>query len=165
VIVPPSAIYRPLFPEDYDQGDPYILAAPPEARSRFRYYVYTTGEDPVSGRAFPVYGSHDLITWRRLDEALTVGVRSSHWAPCVRYLPQLELPFVMLYSRAVGVGPEGHVGHTIRRAHASRPEGPFVDSGHILTGDLDFAIDPDVYRAPDGSLRLAFAMDFVEDEP
>jgi GH43 family beta-xylosidase len=35
----------------------------------------------------------------------------------------------------------------------------------VLTGDLDFAIDPDVYRAPDGSLRLAFAMDFVGDEP
>ena len=58
----PETFYRPLFPEDYDQGDPYILATPPEARSAFRYYVYTTGEDPVSGRAFPVYGSHDLVT-------------------------------------------------------------------------------------------------------
>ncbi|HLL49229.1 MAG TPA: hypothetical protein VK356_01055, partial [Thermomicrobiales bacterium] len=37
--------------------------------------------------------------------------------------------------------------------------------GHVLTEDLDFAIDPDIYRAPDGSLQLAFAMDFVEDEP
>src|SRR5215207_5080648 len=165
VIVPPSAAYRPLFPEDYDQGDPYIFVPPPEARSKFRYYVYTTGEDPVSGRAFPVYGSHDLVTWRRLDEALTVGLQSSHWAPCVWYLPQLDLPFVMLYSRAIGVGPEGHVRHTIRRAHARHAEGPFVDSGHVLTGDLDFAIDPDVYRAPDGSLQLAFAMDFVDDEP
>jgi hypothetical protein len=142
VIVPPSAVYRPLFPEDYDQGDPYILAPPPEARSQFPYYVYTTGEDPVSGRAFPVYGSHDLVTWHRLDEALIVGLQSSHWAPCVQYLPQLDLPYVMLYSRAVGVGSEGHVGHTIRRAHARHAEGPFVDSGHVLTGDLDFAIDP-----------------------
>jgi hypothetical protein len=40
-----------------------------------------------------------------------------------------------------------------------------VDSGHQLTPDLDFAIDPDVYRAQDGSLHLAFAMDFVEDAP
>jgi len=163
--VPPSALYRPLFPEDYDQGDPYLFAPPPEARSQFRYYIYTTGEDPVSGRAFPVYGSHDLVRWLRLDEALTVGLKSSHWAPCVRYLPGLELPYVMLYSWAIGVGAEGHVGHTIRRAHARHPEGPFVDSGHVLTGDLDFAIDPDVYRATDGSLRLAFAIDFVADEP
>jgi len=165
VVVPPSALYRPLFPEDRDQGDPYILAPPPAAQSRFRYYVYTTGEDPVSGRAFPVYGSHDLMHWQPLDEALIVGRQSSHWAPCVRYLPGLDFPFVMLYSRAVGSGAEGHVGHAIRRAHSRRPEGPFVDSGHVLTSDLDFAIDPDVYRHPDGSLKLAFAMDFVDDEP
>ena len=165
VIVPSSALYRPLFPEDLDQGDPFIFASPPQARSQFPYYVYTTGEDPISGRAFPVYASHDLETWTRLDDALTIEVQSSHWAPCVTYLPQLELPYVMLYSRAIGVGEEAHVGHTIRRAHAPCPEGPFVDSGHVLTEDLDFAIDPDVYRAPDGSLQLAFAMDFVEDEP
>lgn len=165
VIVPPGALYRPLFPEAHDQGDPYVLSLPSEARTRFRFYVYTTGEDPLSGRAFPVYGSHDLVSWQRLDQALVVGLESSHWAPCVQYVPDLELPFVMLYSRAVGVGAEGHVGHVIRRAHALRPEGPFVDSGHVLTGDLDFAIDPDVYRAPDGSLKLAFAMDFVADEP
>ncbi len=59
VIVPASAMYRPLFPEDYDQGDPYIFAPPPEAESQFRYYVYTTGEDPVSDQAFPVYACHD----------------------------------------------------------------------------------------------------------
>jgi GH43 family beta-xylosidase len=165
VIVPPSVLYRPLFPEDHDQGDPYIFALPPEAGTQFRYYVYTTGEDPASDRAFPIYGSHDLVSWQRLDDALTVGLESSHWAPCVQYLPDLELPYVMLYSRAIGVGAEGHVGHAIRRAHARQPEGPFVDSGHVLTGDLDFAIDPDVYHAPDGSLQLAFAMDFVDDEP
>ncbi len=163
--VPSSVLFRPLFPEDHDQGDPYILAPPPEAQTQFRYYVYTTGEDPVSSRAFPVYGSDDLIQWQRLDEALIVGKQSSHWAPCVQYLPGLEQPYVMLYSRAFGVGEQGHVGHTIRRAHSRHPEGPFVDSGHVLTGDLDFAIDPDVYRAPDGSLHLAFAMDFVADKP
>ena len=57
-----GAVYRPLFPEDYEHGDPYILT-PPEAQSQFRYYVYTSGADPVSGRAFPVYASHDLVTW------------------------------------------------------------------------------------------------------
>lgn len=157
--------YRPLLLEDRDQGDPFILAVPGDARVRFRYYVYTTGEDPVAGRAFPVYGSDDLATWTRLGEALRVGRESSHWAPCVRYLPNLDRPYVMLYSRAVGLGEQGHVGHVIRRADSDRPEGPFVDSGHELTSDLDFAIDPDVYRLPDGSLKVAFAMDFVDDEP
>jgi GH43 family beta-xylosidase len=71
----------------------------------------------------------------------------------------------MLYSRAVGVGELGHVGHAIRRADAVQPEGPFVDSGEVLTDDYDFAIDPDVYRLLDGSLKIAFAMDFVDDEP
>jgi hypothetical protein len=71
----------------------------------------------------------------------------------------------MLYSRAIGLGEEAHVGHAIRRAESAKPEGPFIDSGHVLTPDLDFAIDPDVYRLADGSLKLAFAMDFVKDEP
>ncbi len=164
-VVPAPSWYQPLFPEDQDQGDPYILSVPGAAGARFRYYVYTTGEDPVHGMAFPVYGSDDLLTWQRLSDALRVTQKSSHWAPCVRYLPELDLPYVMLYSRAVGVGERGHIGHTIRRAHSAHPEGPFVDSGHVLTPDLDFAIDPDVYRLPDGSLKIAFAMDFVEDEP
>jgi hypothetical protein len=160
-----SPAFRPLVPEDRDQGDPFVLAPPPGAGSQHRYYVYTTGEDPVGGRAFPVYASDDLRSWTPLGEALEIGRVSSHWAPCVRYLPGLPRPWVMLYSRAVGLGAEGHVGHAIRRADATAPEGPFVDSGEVLTPELDFAIDPDVYRLPDGTLKLAFAMDFVEDEP
>ncbi len=164
-VVPDDVLYRPLFPEDHDQGDPYALVPPPEAGARFRYYVYVTGEDPTAGTAFPVYGSDDLVRWENLGRSLEVGQATTHWAPCVCYLPKLPRPYVMLYSRAVGVGEQGHVGHVIRRADAERPEGPFVDSGHELTPDLDFAIDPDVYRLSDGSLKLAFAMDFVEDEP
>ncbi len=115
--------------------------------------------------AFPVYGSDDLVGWHRLGRALRTEHWGSHWAPCVRWVPGLARPYVMLYSRAIGVGEEGHIGHAIRRADATKPEGPFVDSGHALTPDLDFAIDPDVYRLPDGSLKVAFAMDFVADEP
>ncbi|HET8522443.1 MAG TPA: family 43 glycosylhydrolase [Thermomicrobiales bacterium] len=163
--LPPSAFGRPLYPEDRDQGDPYILALPPQAGARFRYYVYTTGENPRTGRAFPVYGSDDLLTWHPLGDALTMVRGGAHWAPCVRYIPNLDLPYVMLYSRSIGLGEQAHIGHAIYRAHSANPEGPFVDSGHVLTPDLDFAIDPDVYRLPDGSLKLAFATDFVADEP
>jgi arabinan endo-1,5-alpha-L-arabinosidase len=158
-------ILRPLFADDVDQGDPFALAVPTAAGARFRYYVYVTGPDATSGQAFPVYGSDDLAYWERLGFALQTEVVSSHWAPCVRYVAGLPRPFVMLYSRAVGIGEIGHVGHAIRRADAAMPEGPFVDSGEILTPDLDFAIDADVYRLPDGSLKVAFAMDFVDDEP
>ena len=108
----PSPAYRPLLPEPIDQGDPFVLAPPPEAGSRYRYYVYTTGEEPAGGRAFPVYGSHDLRTWARLGDALATERTSAHWAPCVRYVPGLARPYVMLYSRAAGVGERG-----ARRAH------------------------------------------------
>jgi hypothetical protein len=157
--------YRQLFPEDLDQGDPFILAIPSEADARFRFYVYTTGEEPSGGTAFPVYASNDLVTWQRLDDALQVGHISAHWAPCVQYVLELEFPYVMLYSRAIGLGEEAHIGHGIRRAHAKQPEGPFVDSDHLITPDIDFAIDPDIYRLADGSLKIAFALDFVDDEP
>lgn len=157
--------FRPLLPEPIDQGDPFLIEAPVSADAAHRFYTYTTGQDPTGGRAFPVYASDDLTTWRRLGDALATDRISSHWAPCVRHVPALPRPFVMLYSCAVGTGEAGHIGHTLRRADAEQPEGPFLDSGHVLTPDLDFAIDADVYRPPDGALRCAFAMDFVADEP
>ena len=162
-------LHRPLYPEERDQGDPYLLEAPQGAQiapgAPFRYYVYVTGEDAASGAAFPVYGSPDLIRWTALGYGLRGAPGKAHWAPCVRYVPGLARPYVMLYSRAVGVGEAAHIGHAIRRADAVVPEGPFQDSGEVLTPDLDFAIDPDVYRLPDGRLMLAFATDFVADAP
>ncbi len=155
----------PLYPADTDQGDPFVFVAPVNSDCRFQFYVYTTGEEPTEGSAFPVYASNDLATWQRLANALRVEQPSAHWAPCVRYVPGLEFPCVMLYSRALGLGEEAHIGHKIRRAHAKQPEGPFVDTGHVLTEDLDFAIDPEVYRLANGRLKIAFAMDFVDVEP
>ncbi len=157
--------YRPLYPEDADQGDPFPLVLPEGVEAAYRYYVYVT-TDVVTPKAFPVYGSNDLVTWKALGPSLVSdSTPRAHWAPSVTYVPGLERPFVMLYSRAVGVGPEAHIGHSIRRADSERPEGPFIDSGHVLTPGVDFAIDPDVYRAPDGSLCMAYAIDFVEDAP
>ena len=161
----PETYFRPLCPEDRDQGDPYGLSVPATARARFRYYAYVTGEDAAAGRAFPVYGSDDLVHWEALRPCLEADTTRAHWAPCVQYVPGLERPFVMLYSRGQGLGDAAHVGHQIRRADAAAPEGPFRDSGHVLTADLDFAIDPDVYRRQDGTLCLAFATDYVLDAP
>jgi GH43 family beta-xylosidase len=151
----------PLCPEpDVDQGDPFILEAPPEAARDFRYFVY------VSGSGFPVYGSRNLVDWTRVGESLAAPPPEAWcWAPCVRYVPGLARPWVMLYSRARGTGEvDGHRDHRIRRADSARPEGPFVDSGEVLTEGLDFAIDPDVHTGPEGPL-LTFAADYVTDEP
>ncbi|HXE57384.1 MAG TPA: family 43 glycosylhydrolase [Gemmatimonadales bacterium] len=162
---PRPVSYRPLHPDGLDQGDPYLLEVPEGVDAEHRYYLYVTGEPSVE-RTIPVYASDDLVTWRPLPPCLVADITPrAYWAPCVRYVPGLERPFVMLYSRAVGVGAAAHIGHTIRRADSLRPEGPFVDSGHVLTPGADFAIDPDVYALRDGVTRLAYATDFVDDEP
>jgi hypothetical protein len=160
-----QASYRPLHPEPRDQGDPFLLVAPCDGATPYHYYVYVTGEDEASGEAFPVYGSSDLLRWERLGWSLAGAAGRAHWAPCVRYLPGRARPYAMLYSVGAGLGEAAHIGHTIRRADATTPAGPFQDSGHILTPDLDFAIDPDLYAGPDGRLMLAFATDFVADAP
>ena len=151
----------PLCPEpDVDQGDPFLVETPAARGYDFRYYVY------VSGAGFPVYGSADLVDWTRVGESLAAGGEAWCWAPCVRHVPGLDRPWVMLYSRARGAGDvDGHRDHRIRRADSERPEGPFVDSGEVLTPDLDFAIDADVSAEPGGGLRLTFAADYVADEP
>lgn len=146
-----------------DQGDPFVVEAPAGATGS-RYYVY------VSAPGFPVYSGDDLLdpsSWRRVGESYPgLGRDRWCWAPCVRYVPTAPRPWVMLYSRAVGAGdPAGHQGHKIRRADAQQPQGPFRDSGEVLTAELDFAIDPDVRVTPHGQTRLVFATDFVQDEP
>lgn len=148
----------PLAPEpDVDQGDPYLIEAPPGSGGRFRWYVY------VSGAGFPVYGSDDLLTWTRVGDSLAGGGDAWCWAPCVRHRPGLARPWVMLYSRARGAGEvDGHRDHRLRRADAEQPEGPFVDSGEVLTPDLDFAIDADVSA---GDTLLTFAADYTTEEP
>lgn len=148
----------PLAPDpDVDQGDPYLVEAPPGSGGRFRYYVY------VSGAGFPVYGTDDLLAWTRVGDSLAAGGDAWCWAPCVRHRPGLARPWVMLYSRARGAGEvDGHREHRLRRADAQRPEGPFVDSGEVLTSDLDFAIDADVSA---GDTTLTFAADYTGQEP
>lgn len=163
--LPPDTFFRPLFPEDRDQGDPFIFAPPPDTGTRHRYYVYTTGQNPKAGTAIPVFASNDLASWERLGEGLEMPHAGAHWAPCVRHVPGLARPYVMIYSRSIGLGDQAHVGHRLYRADSERPQGPFADSGHILTPNTDFAIDADVYRLPDGALKIAYVVDMVADEP
>ncbi|MBB4635764.1 family 43 glycosylhydrolase [Longimicrobium terrae] len=171
--VPGPVSYRPLYPEAADQGDPYLLAIPEGVAAAHRYYVYVTRDETSDGRggtasagAFPAFASDDLETWRPIGPTLAGdATKYAFWAPCVRYVAGLERPYVMLYSHGAGLGEQAHIGHQIRRADAEQPEGPFIDTGHVLTPDADFAIDADVYAGPDGVMRMAYAIDFIQDEP
>jgi arabinan endo-1,5-alpha-L-arabinosidase len=152
-----------LAPEpDVDQGDPFLLCDDTGSRACFFVYVTSPG--------FPVYAADDLLdpaAWHRVGDSMPdMDPQRWHWAPCVRHVPGLNRPWVMLYSKARGSGPvDGHIEHRIFRADSESPTGPFIDSGEVLTPDLDFAIDPEVHRRADGSTWLYFAQDFVGDEP
>ena len=50
---PRPVSYRPLHPEDADQGDPYLLAVTDCVPAAHRYYVYVTSDATPEG-AFPV---------------------------------------------------------------------------------------------------------------
>jgi hypothetical protein len=167
-----QTLYRSLIEDHYDQGDPNIVEIPEPHRRKFafRYYAFIT-DDSDYGRhqhpfnTFPCYGSNDLFSWEFLEVALSTTDDATRWAPCVNYIPELERPFVMLYSKAKGKGEHSHVQHKIRRADSLLPEGPFVDSGEVLTDDFDFAIDPQIFLSADGRQRMAFATDFVSGHP
>ncbi len=155
-----------MFPEqDVDQGDPFIFRAPDDAGGAgFRYFVIVTSP------GFPVYGSDrptDPASWVRVGDSFPgVGVHPWAWAPCVRRVPDLDRPWVMLYSLAAGSGdPRGHQFHQIRRADSLLPEGPYRDSGEVLTADFPFAIDPDVAERADGTLYFSCAADYTDSAP
>jgi GH43 family beta-xylosidase len=159
------AVWSPLSPSSHDQGDPFVVRVPDGVAARHRYYVYTTGEGGRADGAFSVFASDTLQSFERLEHnALTANLKRAHWAPSVTYVEGLARPWVMLYSRGFGLGEEAHIGHQLRRADAERPEGPFADSGHVLSEAFDFAIDPDVFEL-DGRRMLAFAADYVADDP
>ncbi len=135
---------NPVYTHDFP--DPYVF------KFRGEYWAYCTGLRP-DGRAFGVMHSRDLVHWRELPGALTplAGNHPCYWAPEVVYRNGRCL---MYYS----VGNE-KLMH-IRVATAAHPAGPFEDSGHELT-HAEFAIDPHVYVADDGTRWLFYATDFL----
>src|ERR1041384_1385279 len=135
---------NPVYAQDFPA--PYVL------KFRGEYWAYCTSfwRD---GRAFGVMHSRDLINWRELAGALAPlpGNHPCYWAPEVVYR---NGRFLMYYS----VGNE-KLMH-IRVAVADHPAGPFVDSGRQLTNE-EFAIDPHVFVAADGTRWLFYATDFL----
>jgi beta-xylosidase len=120
------------------------------------YYAYGTDTLTESPRAFEVLRSKDLVTWDSLGRCLGDLERTSrdYWAPEVALHDGL---FHLYYS----VGVEDRE-HSIRVATATRPEGPFTDTGRILTPHERFAIDAHPFRDENGDWYLFYARDVLE---
>lgn len=168
--IPEHVYNRPLpitnkseMPKGDKQGDPFAFRDPVSGL----YYIYCTGENEKTGQACPVYRSEDLTSLEWVGYSLQSKPYVAHWAPAVYHIPELEYPYVMIYSHSSGWGHDGaHIDHALYRAHSKRPEGPFIPSGHQLTpASIDFAIDFDAFERPDGTWRCTFAIDFVDNDP
>ena len=121
------------------------------------YYAYGTVH--LSDCTLPVLRSPDLVSWTRLDDALTS--RGSDfdclWAPEVAHH---EGTYYMYYSAG---GDEGQ-GHQLRVATAPHPAGPFKDRDSVLTPDDPFSIDAHPFRDEDGTWYLFYSRDFLDSE-
>ncbi|AWN24485.1 glycoside hydrolase [Deinococcus irradiatisoli] len=133
-------------------ADPFVL------RAGNAYYAYGTGPRQAGERVFEVLRSEDLQEWTSLGGALEPlpGAAQDYWAPEVAAEGGR---FYMYYS--VGQGDQHH---QLRVAVAEHPQGPFQDSGVVLTPDEPFAIDPSPFRDEDGQWYLYFARDVLEGE-
>jgi beta-xylosidase len=133
-------------------ADPFVL------RVGDRYVAYGTG-GMVDGRAFEVLTSDDLVHWTSVGgalEPLAEHWATDYWAPEVAHA---DGAYFMYYS--VGTGDRGHL---LRVAVAERPEGPFEDTGIVLTPREHFAIDASPFRDDDGTWYLYYAHDVLEGE-
>ncbi len=130
-------------------GDPFVL------KHNGEYYAYGTG--PQGELAIPALHSRDLVGWRPLGDALTLrdDAFEALWAPEVAYD---NGTFYMYYSAG---GEEGE-GHQLRVAAATRPAGPFEDSGAVLTPEDPFTIDAHPFRDDDGQWYLYYCRDFLD---
>jgi beta-xylosidase len=139
---------NPVYPGSF--ADPFVL------QHDGWYYAYGTDNITESPRAFEVLRSRDLVTWNSLGRCLGDLIRTSrdYWAPEVALE---DGRFHLYYS--VGVGD---VGHAIRVAVGDKPEGPFEDSGHVLTPHERFAIDAHPFRDEDGTWYLFYARDVLD---
>lgn len=147
-----SATYtNPVYPHYF--ADPFVLL------HAGAYYAYGTGVTaPGTTRVFEVLTSRNLVHWRSLGHALEpLGDGSTdYWAPEVAFA---DGKFYLYYSAGMG-----DAGHRLRVAVAAQPDGPFVDSGVILTPNEPFAIDASPFQDDDGQWYLYYARGFLYGE-
>lgn len=123
------------------------------------YFAYGTADRQSDGNYFPVLTSTDLVDWHYVGGALQPlqdEKAVAYWAPEVA---ENNGKYYLYYSAGGGAGEH----HQIRVATASRPQGPFIDTGKILVPQEAFNIDPHPFKDPaTGKWHLFFAKDFFD---
>lgn len=109
--------------------------------------------------AFDLLRSDDFVNWTLLGTALELlppEYGNAYWAPEIAFA---DGRFWMYYS----VGREDKAHH-IRVAVSERPEGPYRDTGHLVTNPFacPFAIDGSPFQDDDGTWYLFYARDFLD---
>ena len=145
----------------------YGASMPDPSVIRYHGYYYafgTTGNERTpDGRVFTALKSRNLVEWETLGGALvppSPDRRVQYWAPEVTHN---QGTFYLYYAMG-GLEPEKF---EIRVATSRAPEGPYVDTGHVLV-DCDtnrFAIDPFPFRDDDGEWYFFYARNFTNSAP
>jgi arabinan endo-1,5-alpha-L-arabinosidase len=124
------------------------------------YYAFgTTGSGRLpDGRIFKMLRSRNLVDWEPLGGALVPpsdNRRYQYWAP---EITENQGKYYLYYSMG-GIKPERFV---IRVGVSDKPQGPYTDSGAILT-DCEsnrFTIDPFPFRDDDGQWYFFYSCNF-----
>ena len=155
-VTPPSAQYsNPVI--DLDFPDPAVLTTPDGT-----HYVYATqGDGQGTGMMnLRVARSADLTQWTLLGDALPVkpvwaSNTQDFWAP---HVIAADGRYFMYYSAKPDAAlTDASRGLCLGVATATRPEGPFVDSGKpMLCGGGFENIDPMAFDDPATGKRLLY---------
>jgi beta-xylosidase len=138
-----------------DMPDPTVL------RWNGVYYAMgTTGNGRADdGRIFKLLRSTNLVDWQNLGGALIPPSDNSayqYWAP---EATEMNGKFYVYYAMG-GVEPEKF---EIRVATSDTPQGPYTDTGNVLT-DCEhnrFTIDPFPFRDDDGQWYFFYSRNFT----
>jgi len=131
----------------------------------YYYYAFGTTADRrlPDGRIFTTLRSRDLVHWEQLGGALvppSSNTNYQYWAPEIA----ANNGTYYLYYAMGGIEPEHFV---LRVATGHQPQGPFTDSGVILTDCTSnrFTIDPFPFHDDDGQWYLFYACNFPYESP
>ena len=142
---------NPIYPEYF--ADPFVW--------KHDGVYYAVGTSPHKSGVFTLLRSEDFVNWKLVGpamERLHPDFGDAYWAPEVAYA---DGRFWMYYS--VGRSDKSH---HIRVATSEKPQGPFRDTGNLLTSPFTtpFAIDACPFRDDDGQWYLFYARDFLDTE-
>src|ERR1700744_1746273 len=106
------------------------------------YYVYgtTDAKHLPDGRIFKVLRSPDMVHWTLLGGALIPPSTNTSYPYCAPEITENDRNYYLYYA----TGDEKPEHFVIRVGISDKPEGPFTDSGSILTdcGTNRFTISP-----------------------